>query len=194
MGLQHLIDADDSLLAVVDVQDNFTCKLEPPQRRALLERVCWLIGVARWLRVPILVTVEDLQTVGGPSPEVAAALPPATPIHNKMIFSLADQPDILTQVERAGRQTVVLVGLETDVCIMQSALGLATRGYRPVVVSDATAAPGEAHTAGLARLRDAGVLVTHTKGLFYEWVRTVEASRRFDVECSGLRPPAGLIL
>jgi len=189
-----LIDADDSVLLVVDVQDNFTCKLEPSQSRALLERVCWLIGVARWLHIPILVTVEDLGAVGGPSPQVSEVLPPGTPVLNKMVFGLADQPDILAHVAQTGRRTAVLVGLETDVCIMQSALGLLAHGFFPVVVSDATGSPGDAHAAGLARLRDAGVLVTHTKGLFYEWMRTVERSRRFEAECAALGVPPGLVL
>jgi nicotinamidase-related amidase len=189
-----LIDADDSVLLVVDVQDNFICKLEPTSRRALLERVCWLVGVARWLDIPILVTVEDLEAVGGPSPQVSEVLPPGTPVLNKMVFGLADQPDILAHVAQTGRRTAVLVGLETDVCIMQSALSLLAHGFFPVVVSDASGSPGDAHAAGLARLRDAGVLVTHTKGLFYEWMRTVERSRRFEVECVSLQAPVGLTL
>jgi hypothetical protein len=59
-----------------------------------------------------------------------------------------------------------------------------------VVISDATCSPGESHAAGLARLRDAGAVITDTKGLFYEWMRTVERSRRFDQE----HPVEGLAL
>ena len=189
-----LIDADDSLLLVVDVQDHFLAKLEPCASRRLVQRVCWLIGVAHWLSVPIVVTVEDLAAGGGPSAAVQRSLRPATPVLDKMIFSLADEPSILAEVEDTGRHTPVLVGLETDVCIAQSALGLQALGFRPVVIADATAAPGDAHASGLARLRDAGVRIMHAKGLFYEWVRTVERSRRFDAECTWLELPEGLVL
>jgi nicotinamidase-related amidase len=189
-----LLQAEDSALIVIDVQDNFTCKLEAEQSQRLLERVAWLIGVAQWLKIPVLVTVEDLPRAGGPSPEVVQALPPNTPIFNKMIFSLAHQPDILAAVERLQRRTLVLVGLETDVCVMQSALGLLERGYRVAVITDATGSPGAAHASGLARMPAAGVLMTDTKGLFYEWVRTVEASRCFEAECAHLGVPSGLVL
>jgi len=194
MTNHQLIDVDDSLFIVIDVQSNFTAKLEATQRRMFLERVCWLIGVAHWCSVPLIVTVEDMDKAGGPAPEVQRALPPHTPIFNKMTFNLADQADILAAVGRTGRQTAVLVGLETDVCVMQSALGLMGHGYRAVVVADATCSPGEAHAAGLARLRDAGVLITDTKGLFYEWLRTVERTRRFAAECPDSELPTGLVL
>jgi len=194
MPASALLQAEDSALVVIDVQDNFTCKLEAAQSQSLLERVAWLIGVARWLKIPLLVTVEDLPRAGGPSREVVQALPPNTPIFNKMIFGLAHQPDILAAVESLQRRTLVLVGLETDVCVMQSALGLLERGYRVAVITDATGSPGVAHASGLARMQAAGVLVTDAKGLFYEWVRTVEASRRFEAECAHLPVPVGLVL
>lgn len=194
MPVPLLIQAEDSALIVIDVQDNFTGKLEAAQSQSLLERVVWLIGVAHWLNIPLLITVEDLPNAGGPSKAVAEALPPNTPIFNKMIFSLAHQPDILAAVENLQRRTLVLVGLETDVCVMQSALGLLELGYRVAVITDATGSPGTAHASGLARMQAAGVLMTDTKGIFYEWVRTVEASRRFEAECAHLPVPRGLVL
>ena len=194
MADHSLIDVDDSVLIVVDVQSNFTAKLGPDQIQPLLERICWLSRVAAWCQAPQIVTIEDLPKAGGPAPELARGLAPGIPIFNKMVFGLADQPDILEAVERTGRKTAVLTGLETDVCIMQSALGLQARGYRVAVISDATCSPGESHTAGLGRLRGAGVTITDTKGLFYEWMRTVERSRRFDQENAELNVPVGLVL
>lgn len=194
MANHSLIDVDDSVFIIVDVQSNFTAKLGPEQAQTLLERVCWLLHVAMWCKVPVMVTVEDILNAGGPSPELANSLSPDVPVFNKMVFGLADQPDILEAVEITGRKTTVLVGLETDVCIMQSAIGLKARGYRAVVISDATCSPGESHAAGLARLRDAGVLITDTKELFYEWMRTVERARRCALENPSLKAPTGLVL
>lgn len=194
MKNHSLIEAEDSVFIVIDVQDNFTEKLESAQTESLLERVCWLTGVATWLSIPILVTVEDMDRAGGPSPKLKQMLAPNVPIFNKMIFGLGEQPDISAKVANTGRKTIVLVGLETDVCIAQSALSLMSHGYRVAVVTDATASPGDAHLIGLARMRDAGAILTNTKGLFYEWMRTVERSRRFELECPDLKPPTGLVL
>jgi nicotinamidase-related amidase len=194
--LHHrLIDVDDSALIVVDVQARFLAKLPPGEGRALNQRICWLIGVARWLRVPLVVTAEDIADLGGVDPQIARALPEDAQVHNKLIFGLAGDPAILGALEQTGRRTAILVGLETDVCVAQSALGLLEHGYRVAAVADATGSPGTAHALGIERMRDAGVIISSIKGLFYEWVRTVERAQRFRTECfSALGAPEGVRL
>jgi hypothetical protein len=96
-----------------------------------------------------------------------------------MSFGLTADPVILAAVERTKRKTAVLVGLETDVCVAQSALGLLQRGYRVAVLADATGSPGTGHAFGLDRMRGAGALVLGLKGLYYEWLRTVERADQF---------------
>ncbi len=193
MADQLLIDRDDSILIVIDAQPAFLGKLAAKAERALLTRLCWLIGVANWLAIPLVVTAEDVPRLGGVAPELAQLLPD-TPTFNKMIFGLADDPAILAAVVRTNRKTAILTGLETDVCVAQSALGLLARGYRVVAVADATGSPGTAHTAGLTRMRDAGVVIVNVKNLYYEWLRTVEQARRFRMECADLARPEGMRL
>ena len=92
----------------------------------------------------------------------------------KPVFDLAACPEILADVSRHGRETIVVCGLETDVCVAQSALGLLEAGKRVVVVEDAVASPGTAHEQGLARMSRGGVELIGVKGLAYEWLGTVE--------------------
>jgi nicotinamidase-related amidase len=97
-------------------------------------------------------------------------------------------------VEATGRDTAVLVGMETDVCVAQSALGLLDRGLRVAVVADATYSPGAMHDHGLRRIADAGGVVIHAKGVYYEWVRTVDAALAFERENPDLASPPGFRL
>lgn len=189
-----LLAAADSILIVVDAQPAFLHKLAPEDQQPLLQRICWLIGVANWLHVPPIVTAEDIPREGTVDAEVARMLPPGTPIYNKMTFDLTADPAIYAAVAQARRTTAVLVGLETDVCVAHSALGLLGAGYRVAVVADATGSPGAAHQFGLDRIQRAGGLVLSVKGLFYEWVRTVEQARRFRGECQRLGVPPGIRL
>ena len=193
MSDQLLIDRDDSILVVIDAQPAFLDKLPTRERAALVSRLCWLIGVATWLRIPLVVTAEDLPHLGGVAPEVAQMLPNTRPF-DKVIFGLADDPTILAAVAGANRKTTIMTGLETDVCVAQSALGLLERGYRVVAVADATGSPGTAHDAGLSRMREAGVVIVNVRNLYYEWLRTVEQVRRFRTECANLQVPEGLRL
>ena len=77
-------------------------------------------------------------------------------------------------IRATERVTAVLVGLETDVCVAQTALGLLDEGMRVVVVSDSVASPGESYDQGLQRMCDSGAVMVGTKGLAYEWVRSVD--------------------
>ena len=174
-----LLDVNDSVLVVIDVQAAFLDKLAPAQGRQLLRRICWLIRVAHCLEVPLVVTAEDIPSLGGVHPELADALPPDTQVYNKNIFGLAADPVILAAIERTGRRTAALTGLETDVCVAQSAIGLLQAGYRVAAVTDAIGSPGTGHAFGLDRMRSAGALVLGFQGLDYEGLRTVARADRF---------------
>ncbi len=188
MSERLLIDVDDSVLALVDVQENFLGKLPEAESAILLERICWLIGVARWARVPQVVMAEDISSNGSVHPAVAGALAAGTAVYDKMHFGLAAEDSILQSMGDSKRNTAILIGLETDVCVCQSALGLLEQGYRVAVVADAVGSPGPDHAYGLQRMRATGVVVVGLKGLFYEWMRTVQRSEQFHAECDQTLP------
>ena len=189
----RLLDADDCVLAVIDTQDGFLRKLPEDDAATVVDRIRWLCRLAAWLDVPVVVTEEDPDENGPTAAAVRAALVPGTVSHVKPIFALSACPAILEDVTRPGRATVVLCGLETDVCVAQSALGLLDAGMRVVVVEDAVASPGPAHAQGLARMARAGVELLGVKGLGYEWLGTVERASAF-AAASERDAPAGIVL
>lgn len=174
-----LLDVSDSVLIVIDVQDKFLQRLDDNIATQVVERIEWLVRVASWLDVPTIVTAEEIEAMGPTTDSIRRWLPDESQDLNKVVFGLAGQANILQSVNATGRKTTVLVGLETDVCVMQSALGLAAEGYRVAVVSDACASPERGHDHGLARICDAGLTLVSTKGLFFEWVRDVEKCHMF---------------
>lgn len=192
MTNSSLIDAKDSVLIAIDIQSSFVNKIPQEDRGPLLQRMCWVIKVADWLNVPLIVTAEDIPHSGNISDEVAQLLPLDTKIYNKMSFGLAAQSDILEAVQKTQCKTAVIIGYETDVCITHSAIGLMDLGYKIAVVADATGSPGEAHQIGLERIRGAGGIIVSAKSVYYEWVRTVEKALAF--EASGIPTPESIIL
>lgn len=188
-----LVDRADSVLVVVDVQPGFLDKLEPDRADALVDRIRWLVRLAAMVDVPVVLTEEHPDRNGTTAPPVDVLIPAGVTRHAKPVFGLAACPPILGDLERHGRRTAVLCGLETDVCVAQSAIGLRDAGWRVVVIRDAVASPGEAHEQGLARMRDAGVELVGLKGLAYEWIRTVDEAYRIE-ELMGADTPAGITL
>ncbi len=176
---QKLIDADNCCLIIIDFQRPFLDKLPEEDSELLVTRLLWLVNVAKRLDIPLVVMAEDMEENGSVIPELEAILPADTHIKNKMIFGLAADHEILSAIQNTKRNIAILVGLETDVCVAQSALGLLEQGYQVVVVEDAAGSPGKAHQYGLSRIESAGGLISNVKALFYEWMRTVEGSREF---------------
>jgi nicotinamidase-related amidase len=191
-----LIERADSILVVVDAQPGFSGTSEEAAAAAASSReaAAWLAGVAAALGIPIVVTEEDATANGPTDPAIRDRLPTGTPVFAKAVFGLAGVPEILAAVESSGRRTAVIVGAETDVCVAQSAIGLRDRGFRVVVVTDATFSPGGMHDLGLRRIRDAGCELHHAKGVYYEWVRTLDGARAFTAEHPELARPPGFRL
>lgn len=191
-----LIDRADSLLLVVDAQPGFSGASHESSTAAVRAREVagWLVGVATALDVPVIVTEEDPARNGSTDDVVARQLPASAPVFVKPVFGLADVPEIVAAVEATGRRTAVLVGAETDVCVAHSAVGLLDRGFRVVVVADATFSPGGMHEHGLRHISDAGGGVRHAKGIYYDWIRTLDAARAFTAEHPDLAKPPGFSL
>lgn len=189
----QLVEREASALVVIDIQSYFLGKLPLDVRGPLVARMAWLMRIARALEIPIVATAEDMARNGPLVPELLEALPAGQKVHDKMIFGLAGQSEILADVKATGRTTAVLIGLETDVCIAQSALGLGALGIRPVVIEDATHSPPPHHDYGIARLREAGAVIHSTKGVYYEWVRDLATHRKLGTLVQAPLP-AGLTL
>ena len=190
----NLTDADDTALIVIDVQQAFLDKLDSPHMEPLVNRIAWITEMAGRLDIPIIVTAEDTANKSGTVKLVAEKLPSGTIEFNKMSYGLCGDPEILAAVKNTGRNTAVLVGLETDVCICQSALGLLQNGLRVVVLSDAVGAPGPCQEQGIERMRNAGVIISSVKGTFYEWQRNVQSGNRTFGDIYTSTQPKGIYL
>ena len=175
-----LLDMDDCCLVVIDVQDVFLNKLKTDIRQGLMQRTLWIVQVAMKLNIPLVVTAEDISENGSVCNELSAILPPSGAVFNKMSFGLAADQDILQAIEKTQRQTCVLIGLETDVCVAQSAIGLVNAGYQVAALEDACGSPQSGHERGLKRMQGSGVLISNIKAVYYEWLRDVPAVMEFN--------------
>jgi len=192
---KSLINVDDCVLILIDVQDHFLTRLPPERAELLVNRVGWMMEVAKILNVPMIVTAEEWKRYSDFPAVLTDRLPPGTNVLDKTVYGLADQTDILDAVRKTGRETAVLAGMETDVCVTHSAIGLMQNGFQVVVLADVTDSPGEAHVFGLERMRGAGALVMSLKGLYYEWIRTVSMCNMMDdVHLKRIGLPKGIVL
>lgn len=173
---------------VIDAQPRFW-RVElgygPGRVELVLQRIAWLIYTARRLDIPVVITEESAERNGATADALRLQAGGDATVIAKPTFGLTGTPAIVEALQATERRTAVLTGFDTDVCVAQSAVGLQALGLHTVVVADASLGPGGGHEAGLRRIADAGVTVTHTRGLFFEWIATVaeiEAFRRAPTE------------
>jgi nicotinamidase-related amidase len=170
-----LAKVEDSILILIDIQDYFLKKYSEVVSKVVMEKAVWLINLAQHLNVPIVAMAEDIENSGSLSKTILEALPKGVKVHNKNVFGLGGHPEILQDIEVTGRKTAVLIGMETDVCVAHSAFHLIDRGYKVVVLKDAVATTSDSDgEVGLGRMRDAGAAISSAKGIYYEWLRSVQ--------------------
>ena len=138
----------------------------------MLTRARFTIAAAIELGIPVLSTVQNPERMGGVDPSLESLL--TDPIA-KMSFSCCGSPEFMRALQLSGRKQIVIVGLETHICVGQTGLDLQAMGYQVVVCPDAVGAGSlDCHKIGMERIRDAGLVPVHSEGVAYEWLKTAK--------------------
>ena len=168
-----MIQADKAVLAVIDIQGRLATLMH--ERERLFDNASRLIRGSKALDLPMVWTEQNPAGLGPTTPEIAKLLP-GEPIP-KMAFGCGGEPAFLRALEATGRRQVLLCGIEAHICIYQTAVGLIEAGYEPHVVTDAVSSRTAANRElGLARMKDAGAVLTGVEMALFEMLGTAEAT------------------
>lgn len=167
----------DALLLVVDIQERLLPSVRFGPR--VLERATRLALSCALLKIPIIATEQNPTRLGSTPQPLKSALDEsptfASPTFAKMQFS-ALTPQVARELEVLARPSVLLCGLESHVCILQSALDLLERGQRVFVARDAISSRhARDEDAALERMRAAGAIVTTSESALLELLGTADA-------------------
>ena len=177
----ELLSAAESLLLVVDLQERLLPVIH--DHAAVTSACVRLLRGAAIFGVPAVMTEQYPKGLGATVPEIAAAAASLDPANltraEKLRFGAAEATGWPPAGERDdGRHQVVLAGIETHVCILQTALDLISQGYRVYLAADAS---GSRRTfdrdVALQRLRDSGVTITTTESVLFEWCEEAGTDR-----------------
>jgi len=167
----HILSREDTLLVVVDMQEPFLRAVHDRER--LTQNVHLLVRSAALMQVPVIPTVQYAERMGGVVPEIMRAFSGPAPVPlDKMCFSCTGAPGFLDAVASSGRRQILLCGVETHICVSQTALDLAAHGYQVHVAADAVSSRTlEKHKLGMERMRDSAVLPCAAEAAVYELLR-----------------------
>jgi nicotinamidase-related amidase len=163
---------DQCALIVVDIQE----KLLPPifQKEQLVRNSQLLIRAAGVLKIPAIVSTQYAKGLGKTVAEIASLLPETDAI-DKDQFSCFGSEVFCTLLKRlpGNRNTVLLCGMESHICVMQTALAALREGYLVHIASDAVSSRTEWNwKIGLERMCAAGAVISSTEMMIYELMRS----------------------
>jgi len=170
----YLNQRDRSRLLVVDVQEKLLPAIDAADD--MIRRVRFLLDAPQLLSIPTLVSEQYPKGLGPTIAEIADH-PAARDRFRKTRFSAADgfcqhfavDPQVVPDAHD-GRDQVVIVGMETHVCVLQTALDLSGRGFHVIVPADAVSAGTRRdHDIAIVRMRDNGITVCSAESVAFEW-------------------------
>ncbi|HEY2944360.1 MAG TPA: hydrolase [Vicinamibacteria bacterium] len=158
---------DRAVLVVVDVQEKLLPAIAGKER--VLGNSLLLMRAARELELPVVLTTQYEKGLGPTVPEVRAEAPEVTPV-DKVAFGCFGSEDFLARLSGfAGRDQLLVAGIESHICVAQTVLGALAKGYDVHVAADAVGArTPDNREVGLRRMERAGAVLSSAEMAVYE--------------------------
>lgn len=162
-----LLNAKTSGLLLVDVQEKLVPFIHMSQD--LIAGCEWMLQVADLLGIPTVISEQYPQGLGHTLPNLRNAAPNA-PVVTKTQFSCTANPECLAQIQQLDKEQIVLIGIETHVCVLQTAFGLHQLGKQVYVVADATESRHmQNKVLAIDRMQAAGIQIISREMALFEW-------------------------
>lgn len=162
----HILDRQKTALLIIDVQEAINAVMHTGD--LVVESVVKLIKACRILSVPIFITEQYPKGLGPTETKVMDALAGQTPIQ-KMNFSCCRSDDLVSQLRAAGAKQVIVVGIESHVCVLQTSLDLTALDFQVHLPKEATSSRKEMdYLTALERMQNTGVIITTVEAALFE--------------------------
>ena len=160
----------DSFLLIIDIQERLVSVMPEDEQTLVIKQAGVLLQASIALEIPLAITEQYPKGLGATESSLLAFSPEVSTI-GKTCFSCADADEFMTSLRSSHRRSVVLMGMETHICVLQTALALQGQGYQVFVVEDAVSSRTQENKQNaLHRMRQAGVIITNTESVLFEWL------------------------
>ena len=160
------LESADCVLFLIDIQKSMLDLC--PDRQRVVKNSAALITIADQFGIPILLSQHNAAKLGGFLPELVERAAAPT-VLDKLEFSCFENPAMADAVAKTGRETLLLAGIETHVCIFHTAAHALRLGFKVQVAADAVASRSELNwRVGLDRLDRAGGVISSTEMIIFE--------------------------
>ncbi len=180
-----LIQHDASCLLVIDIQEKLIPSIIDHQQ--IINNTCWLIKLAKKLNIQMIVS-EQYPKGLGKTVDAIDILTSDCLYLEKTHFSVCSNESCFMSIAKQNKKQLILVGIETHVCVMQSAIELKQKGYDVFVVSDCVSARHiDSHHLALSRMRQNGIEIVSKEMVLFEWLRDAKHEQFKEISLNFLR-------
>jgi nicotinamidase-related amidase len=163
------LNIESSLLLIVDVQGKLARLVD--ESESVIHQIGRLVDGCRLLEIPIVWAEQLPEKLGTTVPEVASKLEGISPA-SKSSFGCCDDPDLYQSLKGLGRQQIMLCGIETHVCVWQTAAVLRGDDYQVHLISDATSSRSSINREiAFRRMESAGVHMSNVEMALFELMK-----------------------
>ena len=166
-----LCEADQSVLLVIDIQQGLAKAMPDEVLQAMLKQTGKLLQTADLLNIPVVRTEQYPKGLGETVTEIKQHLKMDT-LLEKTRFSCCGAAGFTDAVKLNRRKQIILSGMESHVCVLQTAMELKIAGFDVFVVNDAVCSRHKHnHRNALQRMNQAGIIISNTESVMFEWLR-----------------------
>ncbi len=167
-----LVRAEHSVLVIIDLQEKLLPAVKESART--LQNAGLLLAAANTCQIPVLISEQYPEGLGRTAPEISDAAGDA-PVFSKVHFSCMKDGIFRNAFEQLGRKQAILAGMESHVCVAQTAASLIELGYEVFFVADATASRSlDSKIIAQLRLSAAGAQIVNTEMVVFEWLEKAD--------------------
>jgi nicotinamidase-related amidase len=164
---KFIIRPEDTALVVIDIQERLFNAMEPALKPALIRNNKLLMKTACTFSMPVIVSEQYPKGLGPTIPEMAELLNDV-PKMEKLYFSCLRDEHIRNAIKAADKPNIIVTGIETHVCVLQTVLDLLDAGCNPVVASDAVLSRNASdRITAINAMRDAGAVIYPTETICF---------------------------
>ncbi|MBI5640530.1 MAG: hydrolase [Nitrospirae bacterium] len=163
---KFLINKDEAVLVIVDIQERLAAVMS--ERQKVVDNCLHLVETAKLLDIPVILNEQYPKGLGPTVIEIKEALRHVAPLE-KLTFSCCRGDSFPAGLASTDRKKVILAGMETHVCVLQTCVDLLKQGYAVHAVSDAICSrTKENYTTAIEFMRDAGAVITCTETVLFQ--------------------------
>ncbi len=163
---KYTLTKENALILIVDIQERLATVMT--EREQVISRCHILIEAARRFAMPIVVTEQYPKGLGPTVSEIKDVLQSYEPVE-KITFDCCAEPSFSHRIDTEGRRQIILTGMETHICVLQTCLGLLRQDYIVHVVQDAVCSRTKQNfRTGIEMMRDAGAVITSTETVVFQ--------------------------